>query len=73
MVLATACRALVSNLWGVVISQELTTTDGICRARDEVLTRDDATDSTQENFLDVFTVDNNNDDDVDKILLSLFY
>ena len=54
-----------------MISQELITTDGIFRARDDVLTRDDTSDTTQENFLDVFTVDNNID--VDKILLSLFY
>ena len=49
---------------GVVISQELiTSTDGICRARDVFLTRDDIIDTTQVNFLDVFTVDNNNDVD----------
>ena len=71
MVLATACRALVSNLWGVVISQELIITDGICRARDEVLTRDDATDSTQENFLDVFTVDNTDIDRQDSVITVL--
>ena len=48
MVLATACRALVSNLWGMVISQELiTSTDGICRARDVFLTRDDTTDTRE--------------------------
>ena len=56
MVLATACRALVSN-------QELiTSTDGMmCRAKDVFLTRDDIIDTTQVNSLDVFTVDNNND------------
>ena len=47
MVLATACRALVSNLLGLLISQELiTSTDGMRRARDVFLTRDDITDTT---------------------------